>query len=354
MRALFVLLVLARAAHADGIGVGAAVGAGAQGDATYSGIDVGVDAQWRGARLGLGGRAVWIDGEWRSRDWQEAADAVRVVRLLEIGAGPFALAAGGLSPALIAHVVDGHRAALDDRPRTGVRAAVVGERVDVGAEIDDVLDPSLVGAAAAWEFARPWVMHAAGAIDPGVERSAIELAIGRRWRGDRATAEVGGGFVGEPELGGAQAITFVDGSVERGGARWLASAEVRAGSGSVGAAFGPLHRLERTTMMGTRGVGAALSLGAIANIGWVRAGIRARPELGPLAQVSAGAPLWKWLQAGAWIAAGRRATAGAAEVRVAWARRYATMIEVARMYDTDAAMPTPAWSATAWFGITTN
>ena len=25
-----------------------------------------------------------------------------------------------------------------------------------------------------------------------------------------------------------------------------------------------------------------------------------------------------------------------------------------RMYDTDAMLPTPAWSATAWFGITTN
>src|SRR5262245_2797345 len=115
MRALVVpvvLVAIAGSAHADGIAANAAVGAGGQGDATYSGIDGGVDAEWRGARIGVGGRAVWIDGEWRERDWREPWDAVRALRVLEVRAGGFALAGGRLAPAQIAHVADGHRAAL--------------------------------------------------------------------------------------------------------------------------------------------------------------------------------------------------------------------------------------------------
>nr|MDQ3370274.1 hypothetical protein [Myxococcota bacterium] len=57
------------------------------------------------------------------------------------------------------------------------------------------------------------------------------------------------------------------------------------------------------------------------------------------------------VQAGGWVAASRRLTAGAAEVRVAWARRLASALEVARMYDSDAMDPAPRWSATAWFSI---
>ncbi|MBA3405186.1 MAG: hypothetical protein H0U13_10980, partial [Gemmatimonadaceae bacterium] len=38
----------------DGVAASAAIGAGGQGAATYSGIDVGLDLAWRGARLGLG------------------------------------------------------------------------------------------------------------------------------------------------------------------------------------------------------------------------------------------------------------------------------------------------------------
>ena len=102
MRALLLLLLYVSVARADGISAGAAIGAGGQGDATYGGIDLGIDAQWKGARLGLGGRAVWLDGEWRDRDWQSAQDAVRAVRLLEIRAGWFALAGGALAPAQVA------------------------------------------------------------------------------------------------------------------------------------------------------------------------------------------------------------------------------------------------------------
>ncbi|MDQ3334123.1 MAG: hypothetical protein M4D80_03100 [Myxococcota bacterium] len=354
MRALAVLLLYVGVARADGVGAGAAVGAGGQGSGTYSAIELGLDAQWRGARLGLGGRGVWINGEWRERDWQTASDAVRAVRLLEVRADWFALAGGRLAPAQLAHVADGHRAALDDRPRTGARVAANGEHAVFGAEIDDVLDPSLVGAALAWDVTPAARVHAATAIDPIAEVSAVEFALGRAWRGEHALAEVGGGFVGEPGRGG-HALAFADFAIERGAVRWIASAEGRAGNGSVGGAFGPLHRLERAMYEDASGVGGAISLGAIAErFGWVRASVRARPAMGPIASAAIGAPMSKWLQAGAWFAATRRHVAGAGEVRVAWARHYSTVIEVARMYDADAMLPTPAWSVTAWFGITAN
>jgi len=354
MRALVGLLLYVGVAHADGIGAGAAVGAGGQGDATYSALELGVDAQWRGARLGVGGRAVWIDGEWRDRDWRAASDAVRAVRLLEVRADWFALAGGALAPAQLAHVADGHRAALDDRPRTGARAAATGERVAIGVEIDDVLAPSLVGGALAWNVTDAVRMHGAAAVDPEVARSAIELAAGRVWSGERAAAEVGGGVVVEPDVG-VHAIVFAELATDRAGARWFANVEGRAGSGTVGGAFGPLHRLERDLFEGTRGVGGAITIGAVSErIGWARASVRARPELGTLASAAIGAPMGRWLQASAWFAATQQVAAGAGELRVAWARRYSTVIEVARMYDTEVMMPTPAWSATAWFGITTD
>ncbi|HLL23558.1 MAG TPA: hypothetical protein VK427_15580, partial [Kofleriaceae bacterium] len=167
MRAVaFGLLLYASVAHADGVGVGAAVGAGGQGDATYSAIDAGLDAEWRGARIGVGGRAVWIDGEWRERDWANARDVVRVLRVFEVEAGVFAMAAGRLAPAQLGHVADGHRAALDDRARTGARAIVNGERAVGGVEIDDVLDPSLVGGALRADVGDAWRVRAATAVDP--------------------------------------------------------------------------------------------------------------------------------------------------------------------------------------------
>jgi hypothetical protein len=197
-------------------------------------------------------------------------------------------------------------------------------------------------------------VHGGAAVDPEVEMSAVELAIGRVWKSEHeAVAELGGGVVVEPGRG-AHAIVFAELAADRAGARWFANVEGRAGSGTVGAAFGPLHRLERGLFEDTRGVGGAIAIGAVAErIGWARASVRARP-LGTLASVALGAPMGRWLQAGAWFAATRQHAAGAGEVRVAWARRYSTVIEVARMYDTEAMLPTPAWSATAWFGITTD
>jgi hypothetical protein len=353
MRALLIVLLYVGVARADGIGANAAIGAGGQGDATYSGIELGLDAQWRGARLGLGGRAVWLDGEWRDRDWREASDAVRAVRLLEIRADWFALAGGALAPAQIGHVVDGHRAALDDKPRTGVRVAAVGEDAAVGAEIDDVLDPSLAGGAIAWNASDVVRVRAAVAADPTEGASAIEAAAGRAWKGEKTAAEVGGGIVVEPQRG-VHALAFAEAAIDRAGARWFANMEARAGSGTVGGAFGPLHRLERMREdIDGRGVGGAIAFGAVAeNLGWARASVRARPTLETLATIAVGAPAGKQVQVGAWFAATRAYAAGAGEVRVAWAKqRYAAALEVARMYETDAMEPVPAWSAVAWFSI---
>ncbi len=84
-----------------------------------------------------------------------------------------------------------------------------------------------------------------------------------------------------------------------------------------------------------------------------------RPGLGGLGTASAGAPMGRWVQAGGWLAASPRAQAGAAELRVAWARRMFSALQVARMYgsspatDEVMAVPGAAWSATVWFGAAT-
>ncbi len=356
--ALALILVLAAPARADdALGVGAAVGAGGQGAATYGALDLSLDAEWRGARLGLGARGVWLDGDLRTSDWNEASDAVRVLRLLEVHTadGAVALAAGTLAPAQLAQVADGYRAVLDDHPRTGVRAVAVTTRFALGLEIDDVVSPALAGGAFALQLAPRWSARAAAAIDPVKVEAATEVALARTWIADHARTEVGGGLVYEPGFG-ASAVAFAGIERDAAGARWRASAELRAGTGTVGAAFGPLYRLERAELWerSESGAGAAASAGVIAPVGWVNASVRARPGRGVIGAVSAGAPMGRWLQAGAWAAASRDAAAGAGELRVAWAKRLSSALQVARMYDTDAMTPSAQWSVTAWFGATTN
>ncbi|MDQ3301355.1 MAG: hypothetical protein M3619_32635, partial [Myxococcota bacterium] len=270
---------------------------------------------------------------------------------------------GRLAPAQLAHVADGHRAVIDDRPRTGARAALASRSFAAGLEIDDVLEPSLVGGALAWQLAPPWGVVAAAAIDPGAASesrprpgaattlAAIEIAVARRWEHTRARTDVGVGLVGEPALG-TSAVAFAATTLERAGARWSARGELRGGTGTVGAAFGPLHRYERTRHTGDGGFGGALALGVAGTPGWLELGVRARPDLGMLATASAGAPMGRWLQAGGWLATSRDATAGAAELRVAWARRMSSALELARMITvTDEMEPVVAWSASVWFGI---
>ncbi len=352
------LLLFAGSARADdALGVGAAVGAGGQGAATYGALDLTLDAEWRGARLGLGARGVWLDGEFRASDWGHASAAVTVLRLFEVQStgGTFALAAGALAPSQLAHVAAGYRAVLDDHPRTGVRGVAATQTLSVGLEIDDVISPALAGGAFALQLDPRWSARAGVAIDPGRVEAATELALARTWRAEHARTELGGGLVYEPGFG-ASALVFAGIERDAAGARWRASADVRAGTGSVGAAFGPLYRLERVDLWrnAEAGAGAGASASVVAPIGWIDASVRVRPGRGVVGALSAGAPMGRWLQAGAWAAASREAAAGAGELRVAWAKRLSSALQIARMYDTDAMTPSAQWSVTAWFGATSN
>ena len=225
MRASLLLLAIATPAAAE-VRVGAAVGAGGQGDASYGALEARLDAETSRVRLGLGARAVWLDGELR-QDFARPIDAIRIVRLFELAAweGGLALAAGGLAPSQLAHVADGHRAALDDRPRTGVRAALTGESLALALELDDALDPSLAGGMLAWAGTR-WVGRGAAAVDPALGEAAIELSLARRWQRDDARLELGGGGVSEPGFGLA-ALAFADATIDHGSLRFTGNAELR-------------------------------------------------------------------------------------------------------------------------------
>ncbi len=359
--ALIVLIAATSPASADdALGVGAAVGAGGQGAATYGALELSLDAEWREVRLALGARGVWLDGEFRSSDWDHASAAVTVLRLLQLHSPgrQLGFAAGALSPAQLAQVADGHRAALDDHWRTGARGSAVTRSFALGLEIDDLVDPSLVGGAFGVELSPRWGVRVAAAVDPSAPpgpRAATELALARTWRRERAHDELGTGLVYEPGFGAA-VVAFWVAERDRGGARWSARTDLRAGTGTVGAAFGPLYRLERTELWRTSeaGVGAGASGGVASQLGWITAGVRLRPGHGVLGTITAGAPMGRWLQAGAWAAATPHHVAGAGELRVAWARRLSSALQVARMYDTDAMEPAAQWSVTAWFGATSD
>ncbi|HSD89376.1 MAG TPA: hypothetical protein VLB44_17725, partial [Kofleriaceae bacterium] len=170
MRALLIVGLLAAAAHAD-VGVGASIGAGAQGDSTYSALELRLDVTWTHARLGLGARGVWDDAAFRTSDWNAPGRVFTIIRAFEasghLGDTTLAIAAGTLAPAQIGRIADGYRVTLDDRWRTGVRTIARGTDLDASLELDDVLDPALVGGSVRWQMAPPWGMHAAVAIDPG-------------------------------------------------------------------------------------------------------------------------------------------------------------------------------------------
>lgn len=379
MRALvafarLVLVLVPAWAHAD-VSVGASIGAGAQGAATYGALDLRLDAAWPSMRLGLGARGVWDDAVFRRSDWSGPESVVTLVRDFEItrelNDTMLALAVGGLAPAQVGHIVDGYRVALDDRFRTGVRAAARHEHLDVTLELDDLLDTALVAGGVRYAMAPPWAMYLAFATDPRAPAmrgarsvTALEAGVGRRVEADRARADVGLSVVAEISLG-ASAIAFGNAALERGGVTWTASADVRAGTGSVGSLFGPLYRIERLAHGGRAsawdrardgelaGASAGFSVGAAVAAGWLELGARTRPGLGGIAFASGGAPMGRWVQAGMWAAIGEHDAAGAAELRVAWANRLFSALQAARIYRFDAMDPTPLWSVTAWFGATT-
>jgi hypothetical protein len=371
---LVCLLAVPSLARAD-VSVGASVGAGAQGAATYGAVDLRLDAAWSDVRLGIGARGVWDDAQFRTSEWSSIADLVTLVRDFEvtheIDDTTLALAAGVMAPSRIGHVVDGYRVTLDDRFRTGVRARVLHEHLDVTLAIDDVLDPALVAGGTRWAMSPPWSAYLAIAADPQAPSlrgsqvaTAIEAGAGRRYEGDRARADVGVSVVAELSLG-ASVVAFGQAAVERAGVLWSARADARAGTGTVGSLFGPLYRVERLAHDGRMslwdradrgdlaGASTGLVLGAAVPAGWLEIGARARPGLGGLLTASAGAPMGRWVQAGMWASVARDDAAGAAEVRVAWAKTLFSALQAARIYRLDAMEPIALWSVTAWFGAAT-
>lgn len=363
MRALLVVGLLAAPAAAE-VRVGGAVGAGAQGASTYSALELRLDGAWEHAHVGLGARGVWDDAELRTSEWTSPWDAISIVRDVGVdghaGDTQLAAVAGALAPARIGTVVDGYRTTLDDRWRTGVRGIVRSQTIELGAEIDDVLDPAMIGGGVRWQMAAPWGLVASAAIDPG-RASVIEAGAFHRMDEERARLESGLSIVAEPR-DGASVIAYGSTTLEtESGVRFTARADVRAGTDSAGALFGPLYRVERVAWQERRGmgVGAGATIGVASTQGWIELGARARPDRPDLVAASAGAPMGRWVQAAAWAAAARGEAAGAAELRVAWSQRLFSALHAARLYRFDAMEsaavmePTAVWSITAWFGATT-
>lgn len=372
MRRLVLVFALVRAAHAD-VTASASIGAGAQGDATYGALELRLDQQWRDARLGLGVRGVWDDGVFRRSDWSSIADAVTVIRDFEAvdelsSGGHLAIAAGVLAPSHVARVVDGYRSTIDDRWRTGVRGAAITEDTEAAVEVDDVLDPVLIAGAVNYQLAPPYGAHLAVAIDPRQPTTVmqtriattIEAGASHRYESKNVRTDAGMSIIAELGLG-FSAVGYVESSLASGDTRYTLRADARGGSGTTGAMFGPLYRVERTDLWQRAHAGdlSGGALGATFGIavpaGWFELGLRTRPGLGTLATASAGAPMSKRWQAAMWAAASTNHAAGAAELRVAWAKQLFSAVQAARMYQfRDPTLPTAVWSLTAWFGAQTN
>jgi len=363
------LLVWAGTARAEDLSASAAVGAGAQGSATYGAIELHFDQAWRDAHLDLGVRGVWDGGTFRRSDWSSIADAVTIVRdfaaTAELdGGGHVAIAAGRLAPSHDGRLVDGYRATLDDRWRTGVRTAAVTDDTEAVLELDDVLDPVVIAGAVNYQVAAPWGAHLAVAIDPTAPAlpmqtrvaSSVEAGGSYRIESEHARTDLGASIIAELGLG-FSAVGYAESAIVSGDTRYTLRGDARGGSGTAGNMFGPLYRVERVTMWQRAHDGALEggSLGATAGIaipnGWLELGVRSRPGLGALATASAGTAMAKRVQAALWAAASPHDGAGAAELRVVWAKRLFSAVQAARIYQfTDPMQPAAVWSLTAWFG----
>ena len=374
MRSLVVgfLVLAAGSARADDTSASASIGAGAQGDATYGALELRLDQQWRDTRLQLGARGVWDDGVFRRSDWSSIADLVTIVRDFEAvdrleDGGHLAIAAGALTPSHVARIADGYRTTLDDRWRTGVRTAAVTADTEASLEIDDVLDPALIAGAVNYQVAPPYGAHVAFAIDPQQPTAmgtrvagTIEIGASRRMETDNSRTDAGISMISELGLG-FSAVGYVDTMVMSGDTRYTLRADLRGGSGTAGAMFGPLYRIERLSIYERarkgelEGGGLGGTVGVQDPVGWLELGLRSRPGLGTLGTISAGVPMSKRWQAAMWAAASTSDAAGAGELRVAWAKQLFSALQVARIYNfTDPTMPTAVWSVTAWFGASSN
>jgi hypothetical protein len=366
------VLVWAGSARAEDLAASASVGAGAQGTQTYGALELHLDQAWRDAHLDLGLRGVWDGGVFRRSDWARIADAVTIIRDFAATAelddgGHLAIAAGRLAPSHVGRLVDGYRATLDDRWRTGVRAAAVTENTDAVIELDDVLDPVVIAGAVNYQLAAPWGAHLAVAIDPTAPAlpmqtriaSSVEAGGSYRIEAETSRTELGASIIAELGLG-FTAVGYAESTIVRDDTRYTLRGDARGGSGTAGNMFGPLYRIERLTLWQRAHDGELQggSLGATAGIaipsGWLELGVRSRPGLGALATVNAGTAMAKRIQAAVWAAASSHDGAGAAELRVVWAKRLFSAVQAARIYQfTDPMQPAAVWSLTAWFGAST-
>jgi hypothetical protein len=131
---------------------------------------------------------VWDDARFRQAEWTSAWDGLRMVRdagaTTTVGEGDatttLAVAAGALAPAYVGGLVEGYRAALDDRWRTGIRGVARSKALEAMIEIDDVLDPALVAGSVRYLMAPPWGMQVGLAVDPGTT-TAFEAGAFRRF-----------------------------------------------------------------------------------------------------------------------------------------------------------------------------
>ncbi len=325
-----------------------AVGGGSYAGAWYAGADLRLDMQWRALQIGLGARFDAVDGNWHSLDFAQRRDALRVLRYAQWQHrwrnNSVALAAGNLAPLTLGTLAQGYRASIDVRRRVGATARVIAGATNVEGFVDDVLQPFVAAGAVSVAVRRGWRARIAAAADVDVGNAAIEFSGRRVGTVEKLRLEGGAGLVVEPGIG-ASAVMFGQAEMRVDRLRIIASADVRAGSGTVGAAFGSLYRLERRdARMGQSlwqladdgalagvGGGATLTL-ARPELGWIAASLQRRPGLGTLATATVGAPMGSRWQAGAWLAASETALAGAAEVRWLWSSRWWMAAEVARAY----------------------
>ena len=364
-----------------------ALGAGALAGQWYAGADIRLDTQWRALQLGIGARFDAVDGRWRSADFAQQRDAVKLLRYARWtqrwDGGAVAIAAGNLAPLTLGTVAMGYRPTLDLRRRVGAAARVVHGNTNVESWIDDVLTPGVVAGSLSVAVRPGW--HARLAIAADVSIASVNVDHGGSTDATYGTVEVslrrlgtieqlqlqgGAGAVVEPGVG-VSAVVFGQAELRVHKLRLTGNADVRAGTGTVGAAFGPLYRVERAAAVagqslwlvadrgGLNGVAAGASLTvARPDLGWIAASLRHRPGLGSLATATLGLPMGPRWQAGAWIAASETIVAGAAELRWQWSSRWWTAAEVARGYGlasdsmaTDPMLPMRAGSyAALWAG----
>lgn len=413
-----------------------ALGGGQRGEHSYASVEGRLDARWASRttslRLGLAVRGQWDDGRWRRDDFTTAAGLGQLVRYLEIWQGSesadpampgeeLALALGGLRPAALGNVSDGAQVGVDDRYHTGLRGRLRQGALELRGELDDVFAPELFGAEAAW-LTPSWRFAAAGALgwaawgddlfDEALEHvvlgddgappsspmlpaapvdSALELSVARRLVREGGEGRLGLGLVGEPGQG-VHAVLFASVDATTYGWHLALRGDARAGSGTLGAAFGPLYRVERLQaridearrdLRGNpsgdpsdgdaaemQGRGAGFS-GAVAlrlehaSYGWFEGGLRARHRGGAVASLHAGAPITAHAQAGAWLAADEERALLAGEARFFWRAGSFAAVEVSRLLRerapssavlapdevVDAAAPRLGWAVIGWIGI---